>query len=358
MSKLAQSFFFKLSGQNWSKGVLLRQSRGVVSFHQLRPSSSRNNYNHREEGGGRRTNSESYDHYVWTTLFTAAGVAFGVGVTNSLLIQAKQQQEPNYQQIRKEIAAILDDHNYDDGSYGPVLVRLAWHAAGTYCKNSKTGGSDGGTIRFHPEANYGANAGLHVARNLLEPIKRRHPDISYADLYTLAGVVAIEELGGPVIPWRPGRSDHPDGSRATPDGRLPDASKEADHLRNIFYRMGFDDRDIVALSGAHAIGRCHRDRSGYHGPWTRAPTSFTNEYFRELIENKWTKKKWNGPEQYEDPTGQLMMLPTDLALIKDPNFRRFVEVYAHNPQVWFEDFSRAFAKLLELGVQFSSESGK
>jgi hypothetical protein len=48
---------------------------------------------------------------------------------------------------------------------------------------------------------------------------------------------------------------------------------------------------------------CHTDRSGFSGPWTRAPTTFSNLYFKELLENKWTEKKWNGPRQFTDPTG-------------------------------------------------------
>ena len=58
--------------------------------------------------------------------------------------------------------------------------------------------------------------------------------------------------------------------------------------------MGFSDREIVALSGAHCLGRCHTDRSGYKGPWTFSPTSFTNDYFKLLLSEKWSKKKWNG----------------------------------------------------------------
>ena len=60
---------------------------------------------------------------------------------------------------------------YLKGSYGPVLVRLAWHAAGTYDKATNSGGSDGATMRFAPESDHGANAGLAVARTLLEPIQ-------------------------------------------------------------------------------------------------------------------------------------------------------------------------------------------
>ena len=123
-------------------------------------------------------------------------------------------------------------------------------------------------MRFNPEASWGANAGLGVARDALEPIKEKHPEISYADLYTLAGVVAVEESGGPTIPYRLGREDFDSGETSPPDGRLPDADKGSkkmttQHVRDVFYRMGFNDREIVALLGAHALGRCHPDRSGY-----------------------------------------------------------------------------------------------
>lgn len=103
-------------------------------------------------------------------------------------------------------------------------------------------------------------------------------------------------MQGPIVPFRPGRNDR-DVSFCTPDGRLPDATQGSDHLRNIFGRMGFNDQEIVALSGAHALGRCHTDRSGFDGPWTFSPTILTNEYFRLLVEEKWQWKKWNGPKQ-------------------------------------------------------------
>ena len=92
----------------------------------------------------------------------------------------------------------------------------------------------------------------------------------------------------------------------------------AHHLRHdVFYRMGFNDRDIVALSGAHALGRAHKDASGYSGPWTPTPYLLNTNFFNLLIHEKWTKKVWDGPEQYEDPSGKLMMLPSDLALVDD-----------------------------------------
>ena len=104
---------------------------------------------------------------------------------------------------------------------------------------------------------------------------------------------------GPAIPYRAGRQDR-DVAACTPDGRLPDASQAQDHLRNIFYRMGFNDQEIVALSGAHALGRCHTDRSGYDGPWTFSPTVLTNDYFKLLVDEKWQWKKWNGPKQVSE----------------------------------------------------------
>lgn len=87
-------------------------------------------------------------------------------------------------------------------------MRLAWHAAGTYNTFDNTGGSHGATMRFAPESAWGANAGLGIARDILEPIKTKFGSkLSYADLWTLAGIVAIEHMGGPKITWRPGRTD-------------------------------------------------------------------------------------------------------------------------------------------------------
>lgn len=263
----------------------------------------------------------------------------------------------DYQKVYNDIAAILeDDPDYDDGSFAPVLVRLGWHASGTYDKVSKTGGSNGATMRFAPESEHGANAGLLVARDVLEKVKVKHPWISYSDLWTLAAVAAIQEIGGPVIPWRPGRKDADLATACTPDGRLPDATKTQDHIRDIFYRMGFDDREIVALLGAHAIGRCHVTRSGFDGPWTFSPTVFTNAFYQLLLDEKWQYKKWNGPQQFEDKkTKSLMMLPSDMALVKDKEFRKHVERYAKDEKVFFDEFSESFGKLLELGVPFVTE---
>lgn len=259
----------------------------------------------------------------------------------------------DYQKVYDAIAHRLVEHDdYDDGSYGPVLLRLAWHASGTYDAQTQTGGSNGATMRFAPEGDHGANAGLKAARDFLQPVKDQFPWITYSDLWILAGVCAIQEMSGPVVPWRPGRSDR-DVSFCTPDGRLPDGAKGQDHLRAIFGRMGFSDREIVTLSGAHALGRCHTDRSGFSGPWTFSPTVVSNDYFRFLLDQQWQWKKWNGPKQYEDKsTKTLMMLPTDMALVKDPVFKKHVDRYAADSDTFFKEFSDVLVKLFELGVPF------
>jgi cytochrome c peroxidase len=77
-----------------------------------------------------------------------------------------------------------------------TLIRLAWHASGTYSAHSKTGGSSGAGMRFAPEAEWGANAGLKGTRDFLESIKKKH-GLSYGDTWTLAGVTAVEMMGGP-----------------------------------------------------------------------------------------------------------------------------------------------------------------
>jgi hypothetical protein len=233
----------------------------------------------------------------------------------------------------------------------PMAVRLAWHASGTYDKNDGSGGSDGATMRYSPEKDDGANAGLGIERDILQPVKRAVPEASTADIWTLAGAQAVEVCGGPKINHAMGRRDAASGAECPPTGRLPDASQGADHLRDVFYRMGFDDREIVALSGAHTLGRCHKVRSGFDGPWTSNPLKFDGEYFRNLMTKDWVPRDWDGPLQYTDAESHsLTMLPSDLALKEDPAFAVYASKYAADESLFFEDFKKAFEKLISLGT--------
>jgi len=253
----------------------------------------------------------------------------------------------NADALKSEIRAVFIDLK---GNRCPIAVRMAWYMGGTYDAKTGTGGSDGCTIRFPPESTDPANQAFAVIRDLLEPVKRMHPEISYADLYTFAGCAAVEFLGGPVIPFNFGRTDNNCGSSVA-QSRRPNPSQGLAHLREVFGRMGFNDRELVALSGGHTLGRMHTIRSGYDGAWTRNLLKFDNEYYRNLIEATWVPRgsEWKGNPQCVDNTGQVAMLPTDLALISEHATRAIVEEYAKSQDLWFADFAKAFGKLVALG---------
>ncbi|CAH1432372.1 unnamed protein product [Lactuca virosa] len=119
------------------------------------------------------------------------------------------------------------------------------------------------------------------------------------------------------------------------EGRLPDATKGNDHLREVFVEtMGLEDIDIVTLSGGHTLGGAHKERSGFEGPWTSNPLIFDNSYFIELLAGE---KKG------------LLKLPTDKALLEDPIFRPLVEKYAVDEDAFFADYAVSHMKLSELG---------
>lgn len=256
----------------------------------------------------------------------------------------------NTQALRSEIREALINHK---AIACPMAIRLAWHAAGTYDAKAGDGGSDGALMRFPPESTDPANAGLSIIQDLLLKVKKRHPEISFADLWAYAGALSVEFMGGPRVPFSFGRSDAPAGTQRGPveNGRLPDAAQGAAHLREVFHRMGMSDRDIVALSGAHTLGRCHQTRSGFDGKWTHDTLAFNNGYFVNLLHEEWVPRKWDGPLQYQDKrSGELMMLPSDIALLSDPVFRPIVELYAMDEGAFFADFADAFGRLIAQGT--------
>lgn len=259
--------------------------------------------------------------------------------------------KPDYYRIKNEIRDNLWDRTYEDNHLGPLLVRLAWHASGTYDKNTNTGGSNGATMRFNSEANSKDNLGLNHARDLLEKIKKNHPQISYADLWIFAAYVAIESMGGPKIEFCAGRKDALDEKSCPPNGRLPDAKKDRSHMRDVFYRMGLNDQDIVALiGGGHCLGSAHTTRTGFEGYWTHNPIFFSNDFFRELFDKTWVERSWDGPKQYEDlETKQFFRLPTDMEIRDDPEFSKWAKIYRDDEKRFFQDFGKSFKKLTELG---------
>lgn len=255
--------------------------------------------------------------------------------------------------VKGEIKSLLPSPGYDDGSLSPIVLRLSWHCCATYDKYTETGGSNGSTMRFLPEITDEGNTGLDIARSALETVKQKYPKMSYADLWTLAGCVAIEDMEGPTIKWKPGRYDCRDNRYVPENGRLPFGNKDSNHVRETFTRMGFSDQETVALLGCHGLGRCHKRYSGWEGKWTSNPIKFDNDFFKVLIEQEWELGvvPETGREQYFNPDKSLMMLNTDLELIRDLNYKIWVQAYANDEELFVKDFSKLFEKLLELGIK-------
>jgi catalase-peroxidase len=194
----------------------------------------------------------------------------------------------------------------DYGHYGPLLIRMAWHAAGTYRIGDGRGGAGSGQQRFEPLNSWPDNANLDKARRLLWPIKQRYGrKISWADLMILAGNCALESMGLQTFGFGGGRVDawEPDdniywGSETTwlddkrytgerdlekplaavqmgliyvnpegPNGN-PDPLAAAVDIRETFARMAMNDEETVALiAGGHTFGKTHgaADPSQYVG---------------------------------------------------------------------------------------------
>ena len=303
----------------------------------------------------------------------------------------------DYNALRKELLAMMDNPTHDDGSIAPILIRLAWHSSGTYDKESKSGGSNGAGMRLpdSEEARDPENKGLNVAMAFLEPLHKKYSDVSYSDLWILAAYVAIEHSGGPKIQFNSGRQDIEDSNLVPPMGRLPMAefgcSGELDedgrlvgwenlskHIRSVFHRMGFNDREIVALiCGGHVYGRCHSDYSGYEGVWVEEPTKFSNEYAADMVEDEWIcvtndtlingrpvderVRPAKGKRQYisknvgshadnMEGTPQ-MMLASDMVLLWDEGFKVHLEEYAEDEGLLKKEFGLAYKKLTENGVE-------
>ena len=199
----------------------------------------------------------------------------------------------------------------DWGHYGGLMIRMAWHAAGTYRTGDGRGGAGTGNLRFAPLNSWPDNGNLDKARRLLWPIKKKYGNnISWADLFILAGNIAYESMGLKMFGFSYGRADiwHPEkdiywGSEkeflapseqrysnlddattleeplgathmgliyVNPEGvnGKPDPLKTALHVRETFARMAMNDEETVALTaGGHTVGKAHGNGdAGILGP--------------------------------------------------------------------------------------------
>lgn len=328
----------------------------------------------------------------------------------------------------------------DWGHYGGLMIRMAWHAAGTYRIADGRGGAGTGNQRFAPLNSWPDNTNLDKARRLLWPIKKTYGNkLSWADLIVLAGTVAYESMGLKTYGFAGGRADiwHPEkdiywGSEkewlaeskhryqseardslenplaavqmgliyVNPQGvdGQPDPLRTAQDVRLTFARMAMNDEETVALTaGGHTVGKSHgngkaellgpdpesadvnaqglgweskngkgfgRDTvtSGLEGAWTTHPTLWDNGYFKMLFNHEWALKKspagawqWepveikeeDKPTDVEDPSIKYnpIMTDADMAMIKDPIYRKISERF-HQDQAYFSEvFAKAWFKL-------------
>ena len=347
--------------------------------------------------------------------------------------------------LKKDLHALMTDSQAwwpaDWGHYGGLMIRMAWHAAGSYRIADGRGGGGTGNQRFAPLNSWPDNVNLDKARRLLWPIKKKYGNkISWADLILLAGNIAYESMGLKTFGFAFGREDiwHPEkdvywgsekewksgakryddaGNRESLENPLaavimgliyvnpegvdgkPDPLKTAQDIRVTFSRMAMNDEETVALTaGGHTVGKAHGNgdasklgpdpeaadvdqqgfgwanpggkgfgadtiTSGIEGAWTTHPTKFDNGYFQMLFNHEWELKKspagawqWepksikdeDKPVAVGDPSKRYnpIMTDADMAMIKDPEFRKISEKFRDDHAYFCDVFARAWFKLL------------
>jgi catalase-peroxidase len=217
----------------------------------------------------------------------------------------KAVQSIDFDALKKDVTDLMTDSQdwwpADWGHYGGLMIRMAWHSAGSYRIGDGRGGGGTGSQRFAPLNSWPDNVNLDKARRLLWPIKKKYGNkISWADLMLLAGTVAYESMGlktfgfgyGREDTWHPGKDTYwgsekewllPSESRyenvddpstmenplaavqmgliyVNPEGvnGVPDPLKTALHIRETFARMAMNDEETVALTaGGHTVGKTH-----------------------------------------------------------------------------------------------------
>ena len=278
--------------------------------------------------------------------------------------------------LKRDLKALMTDSQdwwpADWGHYGGLMIRLSWHAAGTYRIADGRGGAGTGNQRFAPLNSWPDNGNLDKARRLLWPIKKKYGNkISWADLLVLAGTMAYESMGLKTFGFAFGREDiwHPEkdiywgsekewlapsgseGSRysgerdlenplaavmmgliyVNPEGvdGQPDPLKTARDMRVTFARMAMNDEETVALTaGGHTVGKAHGNGSAANlGPapegadveeqglgWMNHKTrGIGRDSVTSGIEGAWTSKPTQWDNGYFD-----MLLKHDWELTKSP----------------------------------------
>ncbi|MEE4236629.1 MAG: catalase/peroxidase HPI, partial [Anderseniella sp.] len=217
----------------------------------------------------------------------------------------KEVRKLDFDAVKRDVRALLKDSQdwwpADWGHYGGLMIRLAWHSAGSYRLADGRGGGGAGNIRFAPLNSWPDNGNLDKARRLLWPVKKKYGNkLSWADLILLAGTMAYEDMGLKTFGFSFGREDiwHPEKDTywgaerewlapsderytdvskpntmqnplaavqmgliyVNPEGvnGKPDPLKTAEQVRETFARMAMDDEETAALTcGGHTVGKAH-----------------------------------------------------------------------------------------------------
>lgn len=249
---------------------------------------------------------------------------------------------------RDDLAALLRSERA-----GPLFIRLAFNDALTFDARDGTGGANG-SIRTRKELSHAGNAGLDRAVQLLAPLKAKHASLSAADLYQLAGVVAVEAAGGPLLGFVPGRCDSwayaPEGRLFVPPppppGGRPWPVTATAGLRAWAARAGLSLRHAVALAAVHPLARWWSsplDGSGTDplplpsSVWPAdSPPVFDNSYFKALLDGR---------------------VPGDAWLLADPETRLIVGEYAASEATLLADYAAAHEALTRLGTRLRGVGG-
>jgi L-ascorbate peroxidase len=237
-----------------------------------------------------------------------------------------------FSDLSKAFYKVFDTTATPDAKSMPVVLRLAFHDAGTYDKSTNTGGPKG-SIRLPEELAHDSNKGVEHGLKVVIHVQKSFSTVSWADLIQAAGVLAVKYCGGPEIPFRFGRVD---SAQSAAPGLLPSPFWGVKQLRQNFYRMGLTDVDLVALSGAHTLGRSHIPNNGYpsNTPWTKNEIVFDNSYYIELLANDNEK---------------LLRLNSDNSLLTVPELKFWVEKFAEDNDFFFREYAVSHKKLSELG---------
>jgi len=349
----------------------------------------------------------------------------------------------NLEEVKADLKKLMTESQEwwpaDWGHYGGLMIRMAWHSAGTYRIADGRGGSNTGNQRFAPLNSWPDNVNLDKARRLLWPIKRKYGNkLSWADLMILAGNMAYESMGFKTFGFGGGREDiwHPEKdiywgaekewlgkerySNKADEGTLenplaavqmgliyvnpegvdgnPDPLKTAQAMRVTFRRMAMNDEETVALTaGGHTVGKTHGNgdasalgpnpeaapihqqglgwhnpkgsgnaentvTSGLEGAWTTTPNRWNNSYFYLLLTYDWEirrspagAKQWepiNIKEEDKPFDAHIpgvrrnpIMTDADMAIKKDPEYRKIAERFYNDPDYFAQVFAKAWFKL-------------